>query len=120
MTTLEAVNLYVALDKILTDYSFNARVCFSIVKNKNKLKTVYEDYLEAKRIVLENLAEKDSDGKAIINNEVYQIANEEEFKKQNMEILKQPVELDFEKICIDDLGDKEINGKYLEALSIFF
>lgn len=115
----EAINLYAKLGEILKNYSFKARVCQTIVKNKNKLKTVVDNFEEARQTLVKSLADKDENGEPIIENNNYVITDKVRLNNEFMELQGVETEIEFEKNSVDDLADKEINGADYEVLSIF-
>lgn len=116
----EAVEMYGKVKELLTKCSFKATVCFVIVKNKNKLKEIVEAVEEARTIILESYAEKDGDGKPVIENDHYKIKDTAGFLTETQELFSKKIEVEFEKISINDLGDNEILGDYIDTLSAFF
>ena len=115
----EAINAYAKLEEILKNYSFKARVCQSIVKNKNKLKEIVDNFDEARQTLVKSLADKDENGEPLVEGNNYVISNKEKLNKEFMELQEIETEIEFDKISVDDLADKEINGADYEALSIF-
>lgn len=115
----EAINTYAKLEEILKKYSFKARVCQSIVKNKNKLKEIVDNFDEARQTLVKSLAEKDENGEPLVENNNYVVHDKEQLNKEFIELQQLETEVEFDKISVDDLADKEINGADYEALSIF-
>lgn len=115
----EAINTYAKLEEILKKYSFKARVCQSIVKNKNKLKEIVDNFDEARQMLVKSLAEKDENGEPLVENNNYVVHDKEQLNKEFIELQQLETEVEFDKISVDDLADKEINGADYEALSIF-
>ena len=115
----EAINAYAKLGEILKNYSFKARVCQSIVKNKNKLKEVVDNFDEARQTLVKSLADKGENGEPLVENGNYIIKDREKLNKEFMELQAIETEIDLDKISVDDLADKEINGADYEVLSIF-
>lgn len=115
----EAVNTYAKLGEILKNYSFKAKVCQAIVKNKNKLKEIVDNFDEARRTLVKSLAEKDENGEPIIENGNYVIKDKEKLNKEFAELYAIETEVELDMITVDDLEYKEINGADYEALSIF-
>lgn len=115
----EAINIYAKLGEILKNYSFKAKVCQTIVKNKNKLKEIVDNFEEARQTLVKSLADKDENGEPLIENDNYVIKDKEKLNKEFMELQTIETEIEFDKISVDDLADKEINGADYEALSIF-
>ena len=115
----EAINTYAKLGEILNNYSFKARVCQVLVKNKNKLKEVVDNFEEARQTLVKSLADKDENGEPLVENDNYVIKDREKLNKEFMELQIIETEVEFDKISVDDLADKEINGADYEALSIF-
>ena len=115
----EAINIYAKLGEILKNYSFKAKVCQTIVKNKNKLKEIVDNFEEARQTLVKSLADKDENGEPIVENDNYVIKDKEKLNKEFMELQTIETEVELDKISVDDLADKEINGADYEALSIF-
>lgn len=115
----EAINTYAKLEEILKKYSFKARVCQSIVKNKNKLKEIVDNFDEARQMLVKSLAEKDENGEPLVENNNYVVHDKEQLNKEFIELQQLETEVEFDTISVDDLADKEINGADYEALSIF-
>ena len=115
----EAINTYAKLGEILNNYSFKAKVCQIIVKNKNKLKEIVDNFEEARQTLVKSLADKDENGEPLVENDNYIIKDREKLNKEFMELQIIETEIEFDKISVDDLADKEINGADYEALSIF-
>lgn len=115
----EAINTYAKLGEILKNYSFKARVCQTIVKNKNKLKAIVETFDEARQTLVKSLADKDENGEPIIENNNYVIKDKIRLNNEFIELHEIETEVEFDKISVDDLADKEINGADYEALSVF-
>ena len=115
----EAINIYAKLGEILKNYSFKAKVCQTIVKNKNKLKEIVDNFEEARQTLVKSLADKDENGEPIVENDNYVIKNKEKLNKEFMELQAIETEIEFDKISVDDLADKEINGADYEVISIF-
>ena len=115
----EAINTYAKLGEILNKYSFKARVCQSIVKNKNKLKEIVDNFDEARQTLVKSLADKDENGEPLVENNNYVVRDKEQLNKEFIELQKLETEVEFDTISVDDLADKEINGADYEALSIF-
>ena len=115
----EAINTYAKLEEILKKYSFKARVCQSIVKNKNKLKEIVDNFDEARQTLVKSLAEKDENGEPLVENNNYVVRDKEQLNKEFIELQQLETEVEFDTISVDDLADKEINGADYEALSIF-
>lgn len=115
----EAINLYVKLGETLKNYSFKARVCQAIVYNKNKLKEIADNFEEARQTLVKSLADKDENGEALVEGNNYVISNKEKLNKEFMELQEVETEIEFDKISVDELEDKEINGADYEALSVF-
>ena len=115
----EAINTYAKLGEILNDYSFKARVCQVLVKNKNKLKEIVDNFEEARQTLVKSLADKDENGEPLVENDNYVIKDREKLNKEFMELQIIETEIEFDKISVDDLADKEINGADYEVLSIF-
>ena len=115
----EAINTYAKLGEILKNYSFKAKVCQSIVKNKNKLKEIVDNFDEARQTLVKSLADKDENGEPIVENGNYLIKDKDKLNKEFMELQEIETEVEFDKILVDDLADKEINGADYEVLSIF-
>ena len=115
----EAINTYAKLGEILNKYSFKARVCQSIVKNKNKLKEIVDNFDEARQTLVKSLADKDENGEPLVENNNYVVRDKEQLNKEFIELQQLETEVEFDTISVDDLADKEINGADYEALSIF-
>ena len=115
----EAINTYAKLGEILQNYSFKARVCQSIVKNKNKLKEIVDNFDEARQTLAKSLADKDENGEPLVENGNYVIKDKEKLNKEFMELQTIETEIELDKISVDDLEDKEINGADYEVLSVF-
>lgn len=115
----EAINTYAKLEEILKKYSFKARVCQSIVKNKNKLKEIVDNFDEARQTLVKSLADKDENGEPLVENNNYVVRDKEQLNKEFIELQQLETEVEFDTISVDDLADKEINGADYEALSIF-
>ena len=115
----EAINTYAKLGEILKNYSFKARVCQTIVKNKNKLKEIVDNFDEARQTLVKSLADKDESGEPIVENGNYVIKDREKLNKEFVELQAIETEVELDKISVDDLADKEINGADYEVLSIF-
>ena len=115
----EAINTYAKLGEILNNYSFKAKVCQIIVKNKNKLKEIVDNFEEARQTLVKSLADKDENGEPLVENDNYIIKDREKLNKEFMELQIIETEVEFDKISVDDLADKEINGADYEVLSIF-
>lgn len=115
----EAINTYAKLEEILKKYSFKARVCQSIVKNKNKLKEIVDNFEEARQTLVKSLADKDENGEPLVENNNYVVHDKEQLNKEFIELQQLETEVEFDTISVDDLADKEINGADYEALSIF-
>ena len=115
----EAINTYAKLGEILKNYSFKAKVCQSIVKNKNKLKEIVDNFDEARQTLVKSLADKDENGEPLVEGNNYVIKDREKLNKEFMELQAIETEIDLDKISVDDLADKEINGADYEVLSIF-
>lgn len=115
----EAINTYAKLEEILKKYSFKARVCQSIVKNKNKLKEIVDNFDEARQTLVKSLAEKDENGEPLVENNNYVVRDKKQLNKEFIELQQLETEVEFDKISVDDLADKEINGADYEVLSIF-
>ena len=115
----EAINTYAKLGEILKNYSFKAKVCQSIVKNKNKLKEIVDNFDEARQTLVKSLADKGENGEPIVENGNYIIKDKDKLNKEFMELQTIETEIELDKISVDDLADKEINGADYEVLSIF-
>ena len=115
----EAINTYAKLEEILNNYSFKAKVCQVLVKNKNKLKEIVDNFEEARQTLVKSLADKDENGEPLVENDNYVIKDREKLNKEFMELQIIETEIEFDKISVDDLADKEINGADYEVLSIF-
>lgn len=115
----EAINTYAKLGEILKNYSFKARICQTIVKNKNKLKPIVETFDEARQTLVKSLADKDENGEPIVENNNYVIKDIVRLNNEFIELQEIETEIEFDKISVDDLADKEINGADYEVLSIF-
>ena len=115
----EAINTYAKLGEILKNYSFKAKVCQILVKNKSKLKEVVNNFEEARQTLVKALADKDENGEPVIENDNYVIKDKEKLNKEFMELQTIETEIELDKISVDDLADKEINGADYEVLSIF-
>lgn len=115
----EAINTYAKLGEILKKYSFKARVCQAIVKNKNKLKEIVDNFEEARQTLVKSLADKDENGEPLVENNNYVVHDKEQLNKEFIELQQLETEVEFDTISVDDLADKEINGADYEALSIF-
>ncbi len=115
----EAINAYAKLGEILKNYSFKARVCQAIVKNKNKLKEIADNFEEARQTLVKSLADKDENGEPLVENNNYVVRDKEQLNKEFIELQQLETEVEFDTISVDDLADKEINGADYEALSIF-
>lgn len=115
----EAINTYAKLGEILKNYSFKARVCQTIVKNKNKLKAVVDNFEEARQTLVKSLADKDENGEPIVENGNYVITDKAQLNREFAELQMIETEIEFDTVSVDDLADKEINGADYEALSVF-
>ena len=115
----EAINTYAKLGEILKNYSFKAKVCQAIVKNKNKLKEIADNFEEARQTLVKSLADKDENGEPLVENNNYVVNDREKLNREFMELQEIETEIEFDKISVDDLADKEINGADYEVLSIF-
>lgn len=115
----EAINTYAKLGEILKNYSFKAKVCQAIVKNKNKLKEIVNTFDESRQTLVKSLADKDENGEPIIENGNYVITDKAQINKEFAELQMLETEIEFDTISVDDLADKEINGADYEVLSIF-
>ena len=115
----EAINAYAKLGEILKNYSFKAKVCQSIVKNKNKLKEIVDNFEEARQTLVKSLADKDENGEPLVENNNYVVNDREKLNREFVELQEIETEIEFDKISVDDLADKEINGADYEVLSIF-
>lgn len=115
----EAINVYAKLGEILKNYSFKARVCQTIVKNKNKLKAVVDNFEEARQTLVKSLADKDENGEPIVENGNYVITDKAQLNREFAELQMIETEIEFDTVSVDDLADKEINGADYEVLSVF-
>lgn len=115
----EAINTYAKLGEILKNYSFKAKVCQAIIKNKNKLKEIVDTFDEARQTLVKSLADKDENGEPIIENGNYVITDKEQINKEFVELQMIETEVELDIVSVDDLADKEINGADYEVLSIF-
>lgn len=115
----EAINLYVKLGEILKNYSFKARVCQTIVSNKNKLKEIADNFEEARQTLVKSLADKDENGEPIVKDNNYVIQDKDRLNKEFAELQVIESDIELKPISVDDLEDKEINGADYEALSVF-
>lgn len=115
----EAINLYVKLGEILKNYSFKARVCQTIVSNKNKLKEIADNFEEARQTLVKSLADKDENGEPIVKDNNYVIQDKDRLNKEFAELQVIESDIELKPISVDDLADKEINGADYEVLSIF-
>lgn len=115
----EAINTYAKLGEILKNYSFKARVCQTIVKNKNKLKEIVDTFDEARQTLVKSLADKDENGEPIVENGNYVIADKAQLNREFTELQMIETEIEFDTVSVDDLSDKEINGADYEVLSVF-
>ena len=115
----EAINTYAKLGEILKNYSFKAKVCQSIVKNKNKLKEIVDNFDEARQTLVKSLADKDENGEPLVEGNNYVINDREKLNREFIELQEIETDVEFDKISVDDLEDKEINGADYEVLSIF-
>ena len=115
----EAINTYAKLGEILKNYSFKARVCQTIVKNKNKLKAIVDNFDEARQTLVKSLADKDENGEPIVENGNYVIADKAQLNREFAELQMIETEIEFDTVSVDDLADKEINGADYEVLSVF-
>ena len=115
----EAINAYAKLGEILKNYSFKARVCQTIVKNKNKLKAVVDNFEEARQTLVKSLADKDENGEPIVENGNYVITDKAQLNREFAELQMIETEIEFDTVSVDDLADKEINGADYEVLSVF-
>ena len=82
----EAINTYAKLGEILKNYSFKAKVCQSIVKNKNKLKGIVDNFDEARQTLVKSLADKDENGEPLVENSNYVIKDREKLNKEFIEL----------------------------------
>lgn len=115
----EAIETYGRLSEILKKCSFKATACLTIVRNKNKLKKITNDIEEARKIILENYAEKDNSGAPIIEDNKYKLKNTDKVAEEMQLLFDKDTEIEFEKINIVDLGENDILGEYIDTLSLF-
>ena len=101
----EAINTYAKLGEILKNYSFKARVCQSIVKNKNKLKEIMDNFEEARQTLVKSLADKDENGEPLVEGNNYVINDREKLNREFVELQEIETEIEFDKISVDDLAE---------------
>lgn len=116
---LEVIEKYGKINELLKNCSFKATTCLTIVRNKKKLQEIQETLEEARKLILEKSIEKDGEGQPIVVKDQYKLANPKEYYKEMQELMDKEVEIEFEKICIADLGENDILGKYIDVLSDF-
>ena len=96
-----------------------AKVMYAVVKNKNKLKKIVEDFEEVRKSLIEKYAEKDENGEPVVEDNRYKIADQTAFAKEYSELLKEENEVDFHTIGIEALEDCKITGEFMDAISDF-
>lgn len=115
----EAVKKYSKINDLLKNCSFKAATCLAIVKNKKKLQEIVEPLDEAQRIIAKKFLKKDSEGNPVVINDKCVLESPKEYYNEIEELMNKETEVEFEKIALDDLGENDILGEYVDALSDF-
>lgn len=106
------------LGQLNNTHGLSAVCAFSISKNIKKIVTELEVYNETRIKILEEKANKDEDGKAIIIDEQYQLTNENLVKANNeiQTLLNSDIDLDLTKISIEDLNNADLTPAQLSLI----
>ena len=106
------------LGQLNNTHGLSAVCAFSISKNIKKIVTELEVYNETRIKILEEKANKDEDGKAIIVDEQYQLTNENLVKANNeiQTLLNSDIDLDLTKISIEDLNNADLTPAQLSLI----
>lgn len=95
-----------------------AVVAYRITKTVKAVSKELTEYEENRKKLCEEYAKKDEDGKPVIKDNVYDIA-EEDLKKINEELKKlreETVEIPVKKISLDDINRAELAPVQLESI----
>lgn len=92
------------------------KTSFRISRTLKKVQEEYEIYDEKRKSIISKFSKKDKDGKIIENEGKVTIENTSMFQKEINELDSIEIELDIEKISINDLGEIDISPKALILL----
>ena len=111
MTNREIINMYEALYQI-TDYKFPAKIAFAIVLNKNKIESIYQAYIQARK----DLLDKYSKPLETNPNEYYTPANDSPYWQEQKDLDELEIEIEFRKFSLDEISEIEIPLNIMNAL----
>jgi len=95
------------------------KLSFAVVKNFNKLKSVYKDYDEARVLLVEKYAEKDNKGEIVRNDngtEVFKEGCLSDWNKEVNELLDINVEFDIHLVDFAVIENLQMSVMDIEAI----
>ena len=114
----QLINANQTLGKLNGTHGLTATCAFSIAKNIKKITQELEIYEETRKKILEEKADKDSEGKAIIEEGNYKLSSNvmNEVLEEINQLQQNEVDLDLSKIQIEDLNSADLTPQELFAI----
>ena len=102
-----------------TKDKLTTKLSFAVVKNFNKLKSVYKDYDEARVLLVEKYAEKDNKGEIVRNDngtEVFKEGCLSDWNKEVNELLDIDVEFEIHSVDFAVIENLQMSVMDIEAI----
>ena len=93
----------------ITDKKLPIKLSFALQKNIKALASAEKEYEEARKKILEDNAEKDEDGKPIIEEDRYKINDMDKVTNDIVELLNIEVDLDIHEVGIEVLEQCDLD-----------
>lgn len=118
MKLIELINANQTLGKLNSTHGLKATCAFSIAKNIKKIADELETYEETRKKLLEEKADKDEDGKAIIEDGNYKLSQEvmQEVLEEITVLQQKETDLDLTQIELEDLNSADLTPQELFAI----
>jgi len=92
------------------------KAAYAFTKFAKKLQKEVQTYEENRRKLIDTYGLRDENGKLVINNGIYEIADKENFNKEFVELSDIETEIDFDPISLGALGDISLSPLSIMAL----
>lgn len=109
LTLGEIRPMVMTLPKVMKE-RLPTKTAYWFARTLRELTEHMKDFEEARRGLLERYAKKDKKGKFVVVNGVYDVKNRKAFDKEFLELSNQEVEIRFEGVTLEQLGEADVRS----------